>query len=913
MSQHRPGISIIAMVVSLALASYGCGGGGGTATGGAFNSAVIPGTGTAPITKSSESENAVLDNPPPDGSGGNGGDGPAPDAQTEQEPDDRNTQAEPEPAGDANRGDGAEEDPADPTGPAPTGEGGGGETASLGNPPPNGGGGNGGGGPAPDAQTEQEPVGNANQEQGGDDGAEKEPGNLAGPAPTGEGGGSETASLDNPPPDEEEKNGPGGTTPSPTGGKSVSPSGGKSSKAPGGSTRNAQNEQEPVDNGNPEDGEEEEPAGPADPASGTEDETTPVDTNKKPKSLNSPTFFRQPKLFDYSNILEGYFPLPPGHGYEPGQIVVPRGFTEQIGDTIISCPGRRFGLCIIDIDENGTASYDENELIPTFRPELIMLPQSGDAAQAPVFDFVNVLHVGANVAPRAGKLTGGVDRGGVSVSYGEIRDGFEAERLLEFMEYHVRLEDKIEHTGVGGAPGLETFAEPPTIRLAEGTSEIYARYAAHAVQLINSALPFEKRITLGAERLPAESSLNDIPEGEILLRFAPRSNFDRFGKVLGQAALNSSTQFNPDTQRDEAQGAINASIAINEARMRDAERYNPELEGDHAGELWEATRVDNRRVANSDTLIKWFNDQIFVSVVVHELVHALGFFHIDKKRFPASIMNPKILTNQGQVNVYTPYLNNPTFYITVYVNSNSGNTNSANQFTSPTTADFIKESPEQPNEEAHHGHLITPKAGTPAGHILFPIDRAALLAAYDRLQPGAQPEDLTAENLGSWSDTSFHLRGDVDFTGGGASFGVASANGFAQPWATGPAPWTNLADNQALSGSATWNGALLGVDSSSETVSGDAALTVNLTSLTGQLDFTGLEKWGAGEAPGAAGSGTTWGDGDLGYTIEVRDNTFVQTGGDEGYVTGAFFGAAHEAMGGVLERADLAAGFGGTR
>ena len=67
------------------------------------------------------------------------------------------------------------------------------------------------------------------------------------------------------------------------------------------------------------------------------------------------------------------------------------------------------------------------------------------------------------------------------------------------------------------------------------------------------------------------------------------------------------------------------------------------------------------------------------------------------------------------------------------------------------------------------------------------------------------------------------------------------------------------------------------------------------------------------EAPGAVGSGTMWGDGDLGYTIKVSENTFVQTGGDDGEVTGAFFGPAHEAMGGVLERSDLAAAFGGKR
>ena len=67
------------------------------------------------------------------------------------------------------------------------------------------------------------------------------------------------------------------------------------------------------------------------------------------------------------------------------------------------------------------------------------------------------------------------------------------------------------------------------------------------------------------------------------------------------------------------------------------------------------------------------------------------------------------------------------------------------------------------------------------------------------------------------------------------------------------------------------------------------------------------------QAPGAAGSGAMWGDGDPQYTVEVRGNTFLQTGGGDGAVTGAFFGAAHEAMSGVLERGDLAAAFGGTR
>ena len=174
-------------------------------------------------------------------------------------------------------------------------------------------------------------------------------------------------------------------------------------------------------------------------------------------------------------------------------------------------------------------------------------------------------------------------------------------------------------------------------------------------------------------------------------------------------------------------------------------------------------------------------------------------------------------------------------------------------------------------------------------------------------------DELIAESLGSWGDTSFHLVGELDFERGEVSFGVSVRNGLPQPWASGPKPWANLADNSALFGTVTWNGALLGVTPFAKIVTGGALLTVELATLAGQLDFTDMEQWGTNEAPGAVGSGTMWGDGDLRFTIKVSENTFIQTGGDEGKVTGAFFGPAHEAMGGVLERADLAAGFGGKR
>ena len=200
--------------------------------------------------------------------------------------------------------------------------------------------------------------------------------------------------------------------------------------------------------------------------------------------------------------------------------------------------------------------------------------------------------------------------------------------------------------------------------------------------------------------------------------------------------------------------------------------------------------------------------------------------------------------------------------------------------------------------------------------VLSDIDREALLAAYTRLPPGTLPEDLSAESLGSWTDTSFHLAGELGFSGGEAAFGVALRNGLARPWATGPAPLAALEHNSALFGTVSWSGALLGFTPVGETVAGHAQLAVELATLDGQIDFTGLEHWSAETAetvPGRPGTGTTWGDGDLGYSVAVADNSFHRTGGDDGEVVGEFFGGAHEAMAGVLERDDLTAGFGGLR
>ena len=181
--------------------------------------------------------------------------------------------------------------------------------------------------------------------------------------------------------------------------------------------------------------------------------------------------------------------------------------------------------------------------------------------------------------------------------------------------------------------------------------------------------------------------------------------------------------------------------------------------------------------------------------------------------------------------------------------------------------------------------------------LLYPIDREALRALYGALDPGDSPEAL-----GEWEHRNYHIVGHGEH----AAYGIASRNGYAEPWAYGLIPDRDLADNRSLSGSATWNGRLDGVTPDRFHVTGAAKIGVRLASLTGRADFTDLQMWKAKDWH-------TWLDGDLGYLIAVRGNTFRETGGDDGRLTGIFAGASHEAAAGTLERSDLTAAFGASR
>ena len=549
--------------------------------------------------------------------------------------------------------------------------------------------------------------------------------------------------------------------------------------------------------------------------------------------------------------------LPANHGLAVGQFTIQPGASDVHGHVVVSCPAGG-SACVVDVAADGTATYAQTGGAPivvlSMPQELPELPlqRPPDAAQAPIVDPIvepdGNLHVGADVTPPSPDLAAIETHGGVAISAGRVQDGAGAVRVLEFLETHIAAGPSLagdEFTFERGLTGLSTFVDPPTVRLAEGTSDAYAAYAVRAVQLINTALPYDKRILFSNDPAPALAAIEDVPDGEIIVEFAPtREDWNLANPTYpfyasAVAEIDENLEYDFDTQAWESEGMRAGHVWFSvEHLLNQAWVLNPET-GEFELELLDTPAVE------SDTVLIVHTEEDILSTMVHELLHVMGFVgHNDQSRFPDSTMR---------------------HFSTLYIDHLPG------------------------------------------------IDGEALLAAYERFEPGTSPEELSVENLGPWDDASFHLRGDVEFAGGSAAFGVGSRNGLAQPWAFGPTPWTDLADNPILSGTAAWSGRLLGFTPTVEAVGGAADLAVDLGTLDGRLDFTDLEHWEAKADPGPIGSGAIWGDGDLQYLLNVRGNTFVQTGGDEGTVTGAFFGPLHEAMGGVLERTDLTAAFGGTR
>lgn len=426
-----------------------------------------------------------------------------------------------------------------------------------------------------------------------------------------------------------------------------------------------------------------------------------------------------------------------------------------------------------------------------------------DARQMPVYHAGEYLHVGVDQGTQTGTLPSVGQRGETAIRHGSLADGVGADTVSDYLDGSQR-----DAQSFSAPRGVTRYANGPEVRIIGPASAKEANQVAHAVRLVNAALPAEGKMQISTA-LPG---------------FSLRGTVDSSGRYF--------------TSGRERNNTIHVEF------VPAGEFYDDNA----AGTAWNnftgnSVRTSYIQINRNAYVFQDADSRRAVILLAHEIIHALGVY--------------------GHV---------PTSFDTIM----SG------------TAEYY-----ELNQNTQQSRSL-----------LYSVDREALRALYSRLDPGDNVTDL-----GPWANTSTHLVGNGTY----AHFGVALRNGYAEPWAYGAIPGQDLADNRGLSGNATWTGTLLGFTPAANPVAGDAEIGVNLGTLEGRADFTALEQWAAGVAPGNAGTGTMWGDGDLGYSIAVSGNTFKRTGGDTGILTGIFTGQNHEGATGTLDRSDLTAAFGASR
>ena len=128
------------------------------------------------------------------------------------------------------------------------------------------------------------------------------------------------------------------------------------------------------------------------------------------------------------------------------------------------------------------------------------------AVQAPLVDRGDFLHIGAIVQD-----------GGVP-----------AQRVVEYLQKHVGDTPSIageEYTFQRNSVGLARFEDTPVIRLATGTDTDLVEGIVQAVQLVNTALPYGKKLVLRMDAPPL-AGLEDIPDGQIFVDFAAEADWN---------------------------------------------------------------------------------------------------------------------------------------------------------------------------------------------------------------------------------------------------------------------------------------------------------------------------------------------------------------------------------------------------
>ena len=139
------------------------------------------------------------------------------------------------------------------------------------------------------------------------------------------------------------------------------------------------------------------------------------------------------------------------------------------------------------------------------------------ALNAPVTQRGDDVQIGDDVRPSLSDLSSAGQHGGVAISTGRVRDGESSERVKDFLTRQATGSSSWDP----GTPYISTFEQKPTIQIRETTSDRYVDDVIRVVQLINAALPYDKRISVSPERAVHPSGNEEdyqshyIPAGHI--------------------------------------------------------------------------------------------------------------------------------------------------------------------------------------------------------------------------------------------------------------------------------------------------------------------------------------------------------------------------------------------------------------
>ena len=419
-----------------------------------------------------------------------------------------------------------------------------------------------------------------------------------------------------------------------------------------------------------------------------------------------------------------------------------------------------------------------------------------------------------------GKLFDGLDVSLRAHQSGFPVGGVPAERVINYLKAHASGGPWLVHGWILGTDatyyghsGLVRFAAPPTVSLAQGADNRERAIFHYGVSLMNRALPYDQHLIIDPTEkfYNIEDPFEAIPDGEIVVVFIPGPlPGDQYG-AAGQARSDIEYVYDVELDRSKKNRRRAAAVELASVSYR------------------------NRQ------------DQQLVTVLVHELLHAVGFGgHISYDDFPDSQMND---TFRGDLDGSLPAID----------------------------AAALQALYTRLGEQLEENDLSPHSLGDWSRETIHLDGRIATI----------------------------HSSGSV----GRIKFGVSHNNGISMPWTRGIDPGRALADN-LNQGTASWTGGLLGYTPELQPVDGKAEISVDFDTMNGSANFTELQMWPVGTLPGRLGTGLIWNTGELEYDITVGGYLFYSTGGDDGTVNGQFYGEFHEGVAGSLERQDLTAAFG---